>query len=127
MTDAHARRSDPLSSHLTVQSIGKDMTLRGRVLAAALSLEMYKNGDAWNDTELTERVEAMTGQRQQRNVLARTRGLIEQDGLIERVGEWDFNGRRTVWFHTVSSVVRPDPLAEPIHSWTQPSLLEDTL
>ena len=125
MTDAHARRSDPLSSHLTVQSIGKDTTLRGRVLAAALSLEMYKNGDAWNDTELTERVEAMTGQRQQRNILARTRGLIEQDGLIERVGEWEFNGRRTVWFHTVSSSVVYPTYIEPAVTWTQPSLLED--
>lgn len=98
-TDApHARRSDPLSSHLTVQSLGKDTALKARVVTAAMRLSLDHEHDEINDTMLTMEIERSTGRRQQRNVIARTRGLLEQDGWFERVGLWPFDGRPTVWF-----------------------------
>lgn len=72
---AHARRSDPISSHLTLASLGKDTSLKARVLAAAFRLE-DRGIAAWNDTQLTEMVEQTTRKRQQRNVIARTRDLM---------------------------------------------------
>lgn len=91
-SDAHARRSDPLSSHLTVQSLGRDRSLKAVVVAAALELGTF------NDTELTDKIEELTGRRQQRNVIARTRGLLEADGWFDRIGMWSYLGRPTVHF-----------------------------
>ena len=83
--DAHARRSDPNSSHIAVQNIGRDTSLRDHIYTAANQLE-----DAgyrwWTDTLLTELIELNTGRRQQRNVIARARGLMERHGYIERLG-----------------------------------------
>lgn len=99
MTDApHARRSDPLSSHLTVQSLGRDTALKARVVIAAMRLDLDAGHDEINDTMLTAAIEQATGRRQQRNVIARTRGLLEQDGWFERIGMWPYDGRPTVWF-----------------------------
>lgn len=94
-TDVHARRSDPVSSHLTLASLGKDTALKSRVLAAAFALEADGH-DPWNDTQLTERVEHMTRKRQQRNIIARTRDLMTDDGWFEKVGMFDFDGRQLV-------------------------------
>jgi hypothetical protein len=85
---AHARWSDPSSSDFTVKSIAADVRGRELVLAVAATFDQ-----PWCDTELWERTEALTGRRHQRNVLARTRGLMEEDGLIQRVGQWTFRGR----------------------------------
>lgn len=103
--DAHARRSDPISSHLTVQSLGKDTSYKHLVVLGALRLEeilgTQPNGDgAWTDTQLTITIEQMTRRRHQRNVIARTRGLLEIDGWFWRVGLFDFDGRPTVHFIT---------------------------
>jgi len=73
---AHARRSDPLSSHLTLASLGRDDSLKARVLAAAFRLEERSGGRPWNDTQLTEEIERHTRTRQQRNIIARTRDLM---------------------------------------------------
>jgi hypothetical protein len=88
---AHARRSDPISSHLTLASLGKDTSLKARVLAAAFRLE--ERHAVWNDTMLTEMVEHTTRQRQQRNVIARTRDLMTDDGWFEGVGLDEYEGR----------------------------------
>lgn len=76
MTEPRARRADPLSSHLTLASLGKDESLKARVLAAAFRLEDRHGGAPWNDTQLTEEIERHTRTRQQRNVIARTRDLM---------------------------------------------------
>jgi len=78
---AHARRSDPISSHLTLASLGKDTSLKARVLSAAFALEDRHSGRPWNDTQLTEEVERATRSRQQRNVIARTRDLMTSEQL----------------------------------------------
>ena len=97
--DAHARRSDPISSHLTLQSLGKDTALKSRVLLAAMKLE-EQGINAWNDTELTAQVELDTRKRQQRNVIARTRDLMTDDGWFEKVGMFDYEGRQLVHCRT---------------------------
>jgi hypothetical protein len=103
-TDVHARRSDPVSSHLTLASLGKDTALKNRVLAAAFELEA--NGHSmWNDTQLTEKVERMTGKRQQRNIIARTRDLMTDDGWFEKVGMFDYDGRQLVHCRTTPAAV----------------------
>lgn len=78
---ALARRSDPISSHLTLASLGKDTSLKARVLSAAFALEDRHAGRPWNDTQLTEEVERATRSRQQRNVIARTRDLMTSEQL----------------------------------------------
>ena len=78
--DAHARRSDPASSDRTVRSIAKDGSLRAEVWAAARSFF----GARFTDTELRDRLESRTARRWERNVVARTRGLLELDGKIDR-------------------------------------------
>jgi len=90
--DAHARRSDPISSHLTVGSLGKDTALKHLVLMAAFTLELNGN-TLWNDTELTLQIERYTRKRQQRSVIARTRGLMTTDGWFEPQGMFTHNGR----------------------------------
>lgn len=99
-TDAHARRSDPIPSHLTLQSLGRDTTAKARIVLAAFQLEERHNGRPWNDTQLLERIEQITRKRWQRNVIARTRGLMEHSDddpdrpvWVERVGVFEFEGR----------------------------------
>jgi hypothetical protein len=97
--DAHARRSDPVSSHLTLASLGKDTATKSRVLVAAFALEIDGH-DMWNDTQLTLKMEQLSGRRHQRNVVARTRDLMTDDGWFEKVGMFDFNGRPLVHCRT---------------------------
>lgn len=95
--EAHARRSDPITSHLAVQNIARDAPLREQILRAANLLEDagYRG---WDDTMITELVESITNRRQQRNVIARARGLLERDGLIERLGHDPFAKRPLMKF-----------------------------
>jgi len=94
MTTPHARLSDPLSSERAVVAISKDMTLKDHIVAAAKALH-----PAWfDDTDLLIVIENVTGRRQQRNVIARSRGLMERDGMFERIGEVQRGDRKTVHF-----------------------------
>lgn len=105
MTDTpHARRTDAISSHLALQALGRAQSLKTHVITAALILE-DPFGTCWCDTELTEKIEAITGKRQQRNVIARTRGLLEQDGWIEKVGLFDYDGRPHLHFKLTSAAI----------------------
>jgi hypothetical protein len=113
MSDAHARRSDPLSSHDTVKSIAKDGTMRGDLLDAARTFP-----GRFNDTELWERVEMRTGRRWQRNVVARTRDLMEHDGIFVRVGMASFRGGRELVDFELAEHLRTPSVA-----WEQPTLL----
>jgi hypothetical protein len=97
--DAHARRSDPISSHLTVASLGKDTALKHLVLMAAFTLEL-NDITLWNDTELTEWIERHTHKRQQRSVIARSRGLMTTDGWFAPQGMFPYNGRLLMHYAT---------------------------
>ena len=94
MTIPHARLTDPESSERAVVAISRDQSLKDNIVAAAHSLH-----PVWfDDTDLLTMIEAATGQRQQRNVIARSRGLMERDGVFERVGLVERSGRRTMHF-----------------------------
>lgn len=89
--ELHARKSDPITSHLALAALGRDTSLKRSIMLAAFQLE-ERRAD-WNDTELTERVERITGKRQQRNVIARSRDLMTDEGWFEPVGIFRY-GRR---------------------------------
>lgn len=59
-----------------------------------------RSSPAFTDTELTEAIERLTGVRQQRNVIARARGLMcdsprhpVKDPAICELGRFDVDGR----------------------------------
>jgi hypothetical protein len=52
----------------------------------------------FDDTDLHELVEEQTGRRQQRNVIARARGLMENAGMFVRIGERVRDNRKTMHF-----------------------------
>jgi hypothetical protein len=88
---AHARGTDPVTSDRTVKSIARDGTLSWHIWTIAKAYRV--GGRPFNDTELTVMIEAATGQRQQRNVIARARGLMEDAGLLRQAGIFPFQGR----------------------------------
>ena len=82
MTIPHARLSDPISSERAVAAIAANDSLKNHIMYAAKRMyPVY-----FDDTDLLELVEEQTERRQQRNVIARSRGLMEREGLFERVG-----------------------------------------
>jgi hypothetical protein len=93
-SDPHARRSDPTSSHVAVAAIGADARLADHIRHAAQRL----HPSLFDDTDLLELVEEQSGRRQQRNVIARSRGLMENDGQFVRVGMRNRGTRTTVHF-----------------------------
>lgn len=80
----HARRGDPYTSDQALKAIAKDGTLMTHIWEAFTYARMV--GVVVNDTYLTERIEQRTSQRQQRNVIARSRGLLEQAGMVRQIG-----------------------------------------
>ena len=70
------RSTDPITSTIGIKK--KVPTLQNHVLNAALMLGTF------TDTELTLQVEKITGKRQQRGTIARTRLTLERAGLIHR-------------------------------------------
>lgn len=77
-----ARRSDPVSSHIANAIIANDHDLSSKIVNGALSYwYQFENhlrpSPLWTDTEMTEYIEWATGRRQQRSVIARARGLLE--------------------------------------------------
>lgn len=110
-TTTHARRSDPLSSELTLRSLGRDTTAKARVIQAAARIELQtRQGGGghrpWTDTELLEEIEHMTNKRWQRNVVARTRGLLVNDGWIEQAGMFTFRGKPHLHFRLTEQAAR---------------------
>ena len=92
--DPHARRSDPTSSHVVVDTIAKWTSLNNAILACA-----ERCGEVpFDDTDMTVMVAERYGRPVQRNVVARARGLLEQEGLIERLGLRQREDRRTLHF-----------------------------
>jgi hypothetical protein len=82
-SDAHARVTDPISSELTVASLGRDVNYRKLVVKATSTMQtMHANYVC--DDDVLACIEHITMRRHQRNVIARTRGLLEREGWIER-------------------------------------------
>ena len=74
----HARALDPESSHLTVRSIVKDKTLAADILRAVVNVSRTTYGKSMTDDDVLDAlIAAYPGVRFQRNVIARSRGLLE--------------------------------------------------
>jgi len=85
-TDAPmARTTDPVSSHIANSKIKNNVTLADNIICAVRNIYAQTPGFGVTDDQILEFVEALTQKRQQRNVIARARGLLERDGLLERI------------------------------------------
>jgi hypothetical protein len=91
MTTDHARFTDPVQSDETVKSLGKDTNLKSLIYHAVLHLQgpgrNLVGDQGVTDDEIWAYLESTTGRRFQRNVLARTRGLMANDNLIYMVAD----------------------------------------
>jgi hypothetical protein len=81
LVSAHARVTDPISSELTVASLGRDTSYRRLVLEAVFN---NLDNERVTDDDVLDYIERTTERRHQRNVIARTRGLLEREGWLER-------------------------------------------
>lgn len=104
-TPAAAR--GPVQSQLTLASLGRDESLKANIARAVLACSTRRYSK-WSheenrlvtvtdtrmpvtDDDITDRLEFVHGRRFQRNVVARTRGLMERDGWFDPVP--DVQGR----------------------------------
>lgn len=101
------RRTDPISSHVTVKSLGKDTSLKMMVLRALI--EASWDGDnltSVTDDDIVYMLEQRHGRRFQRNVVARTRGLMEPEWVC-RVGiGGTYKGRPVLFFVPSTAALR---------------------
>lgn len=92
----HARRTDPYTSDQALKAIAKDGTLMAYIWHFAKHCATREPGvrsGPFNDTELTEYIEDASGKRAQRNVVARSRGMLEDAGLLRQAGVREYEGR----------------------------------
>lgn len=79
----------PVQSQLTLASLGKDTTLKSQIAFAVWALSSRPVGVTFDravtDDCITDFLERRHGRRFQRNVVARTRGLMEVDGWFDPV------------------------------------------
>lgn len=76
----YPRKGDPASSARALTTIAKNGTMRGLIIEALVYHEMPVSDD-----DILTYVEDITDKRQQRNVIARTRGQLESAGYCVRV------------------------------------------
>lgn len=115
--DPHARRSDPSSSHIAVAAIAADAKLVEQIRHAARRL----HPSLFDDTDLVQLVEDQTGRRQQRNVIARSRGLMEYAGEFVRVGVRKRDNRETMHYRLPHPGEQIEPTSHPV---TTPTFLQ---
>lgn len=92
----HARRTDPYTSDKALKAVAKDGTLMQLIWTSAKLHRM--SGKPFNDTLLTEWIERATCKRQQRNVVARSRGMLEDAGVFRQVGVRDYGGQQLMHY-----------------------------
>lgn len=93
LATAPARARGPRQSQLTLDSLGRDESMKRNVARAVVMCS--RRGDPKSgafvhdrpvtDDQITEWIERRLGRRQQRNVIARSRGLMERDGWFDPV------------------------------------------
>lgn len=106
---AHARRTDPVTSDRAVKAIAKDGSLASLIWLHARACR--QGGVLMNDTELTEWIERATCERQQRNVIARARGLMEDGGLLRQAGVFSYQGRDLMHYEIDPANTKENPHA----------------
>ena len=89
---APATARGPVQSQLTLDSLGRDESLKRNIARAVVMCSRGVGADGVphhrmpvTDDHITEWVERRLGRRQQRNVIARTRGLMEREGWFDPV------------------------------------------
>jgi len=92
----HARKGDPYTSDQALKAIAKDSTLMYWIWTVASSFRRLEQ--PFNDTQLTLWIENCTGKRQQRNVIARSRGMLEDAGMLRQVGVGVYEGRELMHY-----------------------------
>jgi hypothetical protein len=117
--EVSARATDPTSSHVTVRSLAKDGSSYRMILTAVCQLSMgsilfgLAPSPLVTDDRVVIALETVMGRRFQRNVIARSRGLLEPD-YIKRIGVMpDDTGRSILhyvptelamnWFHNLGA------------------------
>jgi hypothetical protein len=80
-----ARSHDPLSSHKANLAISKDGTLARMICDGVIVNHSLSPHVGVTDDVLLGYIETRTAKRQQRNVIARARGLLERNGYFLRV------------------------------------------
>ena len=80
-----ARTFDPPSSHQAVRRIRTDRGLAKLALQSIRDAYVVNGNKPVSDDDLLERAERISGIRQQRNVLAKVRGVLEENGYVQRV------------------------------------------
>lgn len=100
------RRTDPISSHVTVKSLGKDTSLKMMVLRALIDASWDDELTSVTDDDIVYMLEQRHGRRFQRNVVARTRGLLEPEWVC-RVGIGrTSDGRPVLFFVPTTAAMR---------------------
>jgi hypothetical protein len=84
-----ARTHDPSSSHLAVRRVRTNKGLAKLALEAIRDAFIVNGGQPVSDDDLLDRAERISGKRQQRNVLAKVRGVLEENGYVQRVPSTD--------------------------------------
>lgn len=118
--EVSARATDPTSSHVTVRSLAKDGSSYRMILMAVCRIHVDDASPLpvmrrVTDDLVVAYLERITGRRFQRNVTARSRGLLEPD-YIQRVGVMpDSTGRSVLhyvptelaldWFRSTDGVL----------------------
>jgi len=84
-----ARTFDPPSSHKAVRRVRTNKGLAKLALQAIEDAYIVNGNQPVSDDDLLERAERISGKRQQRNVLAKVRGVLEENGYVQRVPSTD--------------------------------------
>jgi len=84
-----ARTFDPPSSHKAVRQVRTDKGLAKLAYQAIRDAYAVNGNQPVSDDDLLERAERISGVRQQRNVLAKVRGVLEENGYVQRVPSTD--------------------------------------
>lgn len=82
LTEGPTGARGPLSSELTLASLGKDQSLRMGIVRAVLAFER-RGATSVIDDWIVEYLETVRKRRMQRNVIARERGRLEVNGWLQ--------------------------------------------
>lgn len=91
----HARKTDPFTSDQALKAIANDTTLMANIWKFA---KVYASRGPFNDSQMTQWIEVHTERRQQRNVIARSRGLLVQAGLLREAGIREYHNRELMHY-----------------------------
>ncbi len=79
-----ARARGPRSSQMTLDSLGRDESLKRNIARAVMACSVQDDPQTYDrpvtDDDITDWLETRFRRRFQRNVIARTRGLLQQAG-----------------------------------------------